>query len=1009
MVKASALVHGEQPAPQFEHEVDPFSAGNNKRKKVDPRCALALAGGDGGGDDTSLLAAVGGLGGAGFRTGIRVPAANNPLVTTPAFGESARNGGIASTFGDGTGASVPAFCSWAGVVSPVSAPSVHFTRSISLSSSLDAYFANGSFEEALSLHRGCLQFGEMTNDLNCQSKACLDLGCIFERLGENTKALLMHSKSLELAVKAGNEERQGIAYNNMGHANFLLGRFAQALDLLMTGLETFKTIGDESKQVIAMGNIGCAQFSLGLPKEAVVSFEASLKLSETVEDFLGHATALGNLGNVFSEAGQHEDAVRLYFRQVGYMQKQLMGPTPVNPKQHLPQQYNALRAMLGDAFNNLAKVLSDNNQQTEAVLQAVRAIAFRQRIEEGQGDNDALRLVIFEQQETSYKILQSALLSLGRMGPAMAVAGLRKARALAHALGVVEVSDCTLFPFLAETSGPSSGLTEESEPCSALKAADEYLERKWHGVQHMSLAEGNTTRVLEFSFLEEVLVIWVVSSGELLCCTKVSSKGLGEEEGSLLSRVRKAMKVQGRDAMAISSMEPKIKASASHYASSERAKVKSLGKDELDREEATQEEALLRELYQALIAPVEVHLTGAKELLIVPHQALFETPWAALIDSGGGYLIEKHVIRITPSLHVGNRAAEARDEHVGHALIVGNPFPNSIGDLQGAEEEAKSIALIMQSEGIDVRLHITCEATKSRVQQDLQGATWAHLACHYDKDTNSLVLASAPHESKDNQTQLREERDKLRDKESYTKKAIDELKHAIKEAISQKQFEMALDLQAQYPLKAAELKEYEARITTIEEELQGLEVALESSHHGKNGFLSMEEVQGNVTQGLQRSINTGGKRKADDSTCLKSSRDVEQGVRMGIGSTVVLSACNSGRGEIKAEGVVGLCRSFLASGAAAAVVSLWSVEDRSTAALMEQMYTRLVDDTTTRLTVPQALRLAMLEIASRSAADLEPQKEALLFANLYQEWKRPMYWAGFIVVGASTRLPTRLK
>ena len=41
--------------------------------------------------------------------------------------------------------------------------------------------------------------------------------------------------------------------------------------------------------------------------------------------------------------------------------------------------------------------------------------------------------------------------------------------------------------------------------------------------------------------------------------------------------------------MAISSMEPKIKASAS----SERTKVKGLGKDELEREEATQEEALL--------------------------------------------------------------------------------------------------------------------------------------------------------------------------------------------------------------------------------------------------------------------------------------------------------------------------------------------------------------------------------------------------------------------------------
>ena len=93
-----------------------------------------------------------------------------------------------------------------------------------------------------------------------------------------------------------------------------------------------------------------------------------------------------------------------------------MGPTPLTPKQHLPQQYNALRAILGDAFNKLAKALRDSNRQTEAVLQAVRAAVFHQRIEAGQGANDALRLIILEQQETSNKILQSKqsyLLALG--------------------------------------------------------------------------------------------------------------------------------------------------------------------------------------------------------------------------------------------------------------------------------------------------------------------------------------------------------------------------------------------------------------------------------------------------------------------------------------------------------------------------------------------------------------------------------------------------------------------
>ena len=51
------------------------------------------------------------------------------------------------------------------------------------------------------------------------------------------------------------------------------------------------------------------------------------------------------------------------------------------------------------------------------------------------------------------------------------------------------------------------------------------------------------------------------------------------------------------------------------------------------------------------------------------------------------------------------------------------------------------------------------------------------------------------------------------------------------------------------------------------------------------------------------------------------------GVQLGTGSTVVLSACNTGRWEIKAEGVMGLARGFLLAGAAAAVVSLWSVDD----------------------------------------------------------------------------------
>ena len=62
------------------------------------------------------------------------------------------------------------------------------------------------------------------------------------------------------------------------------------------------------------------------------------------------------------------------------------------------------------------------------------------------------------------------------------------------------------------------------------------------------------------------------------------------------------------------------------------------------------------------------------------------------------------------------------------------------------------------------------------------------------------------------------------------------------------------------------------------------------------------------------------------------------------------------------------------------------VDDESTSVLMEQMYHHLLDG---RTTVAQALRLAMLHLLRRPPS---PQ------------WRRPKYWAGFLVVGATTRL-----
>ena len=59
---------------------------------------------------------------------------------------------------------------------------------------------------------------------------------------------------------------------------------------------------------------------------------------------------------------------------------------------------------------------------------------------------------------------------------------------------------------------------------------------------------------------------------------------------------------------------------------------------------------------------------------------------------------------------------------------------------------------------------------------------------------------------------------------------------------------------------------------------------------------------------------------------------------------VVLSCCHSGKGHIKAEGVVGIARAFLGSGARSVLASLWAVDDEATMAFMKQFYQHLVNE-----------------------------------------------------------------
>ena len=89
---------------------------------------------------------------------------------------------------------------------------------------------------------------------------------------------------------------------------------------------------------------------------------------------------------------------------------------------------------------------------------------------------------------------------------------------------------------------------------------------------------------------------------------------------------------------------------------------------------------------------------------------------------------------------------------------------------------------------------------------------------------------------------------------------------------------------------------------------------------------------------------------------------------------VVLSACNTAKGDITPDGVFGLQRAFKHAGAQTIIMTLWNINDESTAVFMENLYKALLQGKTKREAFNSTMKL---------------QKE---------RYPDPLHWAGFIML-----------
>jgi len=612
----------------------------------------------------------------------------------------------------------------------------------------------GQFDEAIEANQAAIFLAEKLGQSSVLARAFHAMGNIYYFQGQNTRALALYDRALEIHLTHGPPQEAAQCELSILDCLLELRRFSKVLEKCDQIVNEFLAYGMRLEAAVTMRNQAAAYLGLERYDEAVKVLTAAQKLFDTDGNNFESALTELEISALLYHQGSFElcrrsaaSSIKLFENlnlpgeicqgnimiakaalasndfdtAQNYIQKALV----FAEKKNLPfQSYQCFRLS-----GRLAYQLHDY----EAALSAFQRASMELERLRGQVMTE-YQAGFLEDKQSIYEDMVALCIETGKHELGLEYAERAKSRALLELLeyrvdlGIKPRRDSDQ-PLVAEIQHLrtereillSFGRQEHENkaPFDSLELQQKILglEEKitdcWHKLlvrnseysQDISLWQVRTEEIAPYLSADTVLLEFFSINGDLVVFLVQS---VGESDMGSVSAHHLGIRME--------QVEQLLQRFALNLRSVPRSKP-----DHIKRLTANVQ-GILAQLYQHLIAPLDGALGFAKNIIVVPHGSLHYLPFHALFD-GNKYLIEKFQMSYLPAASLLRYTHQNNPKGSG-VLAVGHSFE---GRLPYAVAEARSVAHIMAGDTL-----LEAQANRESLAFLAASSRLIHIAGHGD-------------------------------------------------------------------------------------------------------------------------------------------------------------------------------------------------------------------------------------------------------------------------------------